>query len=184
MNGPILNLLAVDPGDIHQGVAYFEMDCKYNPETERGDWSLILHWTRDLSVDALEELTETASVDAIVIEEFRLYPDKAREQGYSDFKTTQRVAVVDYICRKRGIEFFVQGASIKRLARAYGRRSGLFPHQPRMRDWDFNAPSQHERDAIAHGVWWTLKNKRSPMYDLDSSGEFVFSPGGVAHARR
>lgn len=169
---PILNFLAIDPGDVHQGTGYFEIDISYDVEEQKGKPTLVRHWTRDLNSVKLFKLVEEASVDALVIEEYRLYPELAREQGYSDFQTSQNIGVLKYICDQRGIPYFMQGASIKKKARRIGERLE-FPGSIRMigtgrgryRGWDFGGPSQHERDATAHGVWWAFNHHASPIKD-------------------
>lgn len=182
MPSPILNLLAIDPGDVHQGVSYFEIDIA-GPTVEEflaspgegGVPTLRRHWTRDLSRQNLLDLVETASVDAIVVEEFRLYPDMARQQGYSDFKTSKVIGVLEFIAYKRGLPCYIQGASLKKKARRIGERLG-FPGKERWIGtgrgrywgWDFDGPSQHERDATAHGTWWAFRNADSPIYEMDS----------------
>lgn len=184
---PITNFLAIDPGDVHQGTAYFELDCRYNPETEVGDWTLIRHWTRDLSRAGLLKLVETADVGALVVEEFRLYPEMARQQGYSDFKTSKMIGVLEYIGEQRDTKVYLQGAGLKRKARRIGERLG-FPGKERWIGtgrgrywgWDFDGPSQHERDATAHGTWWAFRNEGSPVFELDYKGKCGFSLGGVA----
>lgn len=171
---PILNFLSIDPGDVHQGTAYFEIDIAYNAETGRGEPSLICHWTRDLNRAKLLTLVEEASIDALVVEKYVLYPWMAREQGYSDFPTVKVIGVLEYIADVKGIPIFIQGADIKRKSRRIGERSG-FPGAIRMigtgrqryRGWDYLASSQHERDAIAHGVWWAFRHPASSIRNKD-----------------
>lgn len=158
--------LAIDPGGVHQGVAYFTT-------TSRG---LMRHWTRDLSRSQLETLVETAAVDGWVVEEFRLYPELAREQGYSDFPTCEMIGVLDYVSRKRGLVMVRQGASVKSKSRSLGAR--VAQHLGEVRrigtamgrakyGWDYNAPSQHERDATAHGVWYAFRAGASELLEKD-----------------
>lgn len=169
----VLNYLSIDPGDVHQGTAYFEIDLSINDGHCLKRW-----WTRDLDRKSLIKVVEEADVNAIVIEAYRLYPELAREQGYSDFPTVKVIGVVEYIAELRGIEVFVQGADVKKRARRIGERGGM-PGKERMlgagrgryRGWDFDGPSQHERDATAHGVWWAFRNKNSLLSDLDLKRE-------------
>lgn len=158
--------LAMDPGDVHCGTAYLTARRLPAP-------ILFVHWTRDLKPEAADDLLEAASVDGWAVEAFRLYPELAREQGYSDFPTVQRIGVAKHIARKRGVWCVIQGADIKKKARRIGER--ICPSQGsirmigtgrgRYRGWDWNAPTQHERDAISHGVWWALNHSGSPLVD-------------------
>jgi hypothetical protein len=181
---PILNYLAIDPGDVHQGTAYFEVDFAYNAETQQGDPSLICHWTRDLKRTSLLKLVEDAHIDALIVEAYVLYPWMAREQGYSDFPTVKVIGVLQYICELRGIPCFIQGADVKKKARRIGER-GQFPGAIRMlgtgrnryRGWDFHGPSQHERDAIAHGVWWSFNHPVSKLRNTHINNQCKFIQG-------
>lgn len=170
----MISLLAIDPGDVHNGVAYFELGML---DVGAG---LTRFWTADMVRDDLENLVETAPIDVLVVEEFRLYPQLAREQGYSDFQTCQRIGVLDYLARKRGIPIYMHGGSLKRKARGLG--EGLrFPGKERMIGtgrgkywgWDFQARSQHERDATGHGVWWSFRNQNSPLFKADIGEVFI-----------
>lgn len=159
----VSNFLVVDPGNIHQGTAYFEIELA--PE-----FALVRHWTRDLNRETLEDLVESAELDAIVMEEFRLYPELAREQGYSNFPTVEVIGSIRYIARKREVPYFVQGTALKKKARRIGERLGcaggirmLGAGRNRYLGWDFSGPSQHERDATAHGVWWAFNSDHSPV---------------------
>ena len=166
---PILNFLVIDPGDVHQGTVYFEIDI-----SRAEGASLNRFWTRDLSRAKLIKLVEEASIDALIVEEYRLYPEMAREQGYSDFATSKIIGVIEYLAEVRGIPLFMQGASVKKRARRIGERAE-FPGKVRMlghgrgryRGWDFDGPSQHERDATAHGVWWAFRNRDSAVFEMD-----------------
>jgi hypothetical protein len=161
-----VHFLAIDPGDVHCGVAYLTARTLPAPV-------LFVHWTRDLRPDSHDDLLESASVDGWVVEAFRLYPELAREQGYSDFPTVQRIGVAKYIARRRSVWCDIQGADLKKKSRRIGER--LCPSQGSIRTlgsgrsryvgWDWNAPTQHERDAISHGAWWAFNSKRSPIYD-------------------
>jgi hypothetical protein len=173
-----INLVAVDPGDIHQGVASFELS----------DRTIIRHWTRDLTSEALFGLVELAPIDVLVVEEYRLYPEFARQQGYSDFPTCETIGVLKYLACKRSIPIYMQGASIKKKSRRIGERIAPGMGKERMIGsgrssywgWDYGDRTQHERDATAHGVWWTLRNQASPLFECDyvKNGGVKFREGG------
>lgn len=163
-----VHFLAMDPGDVHCGMAY--LTARQLPGACP---VLFVHWTRDLKPDSADDLLDRASVAGWAVEAFRLYPELAREQGYSDFPTCERIGVAKYIARRRSLWCAIQGADVKRRARRIGER--ICPSQGTIRrlgsarshytGWDWNAPSQHERDAVSHGVWWAFNNRQSPLYD-------------------
>lgn len=162
---PVKDFFAIDPGDVHNGVAYFRI----------GERRLLRSWTADLKADSLFQLLAKSNIDGVVIEEFRLYPELARAQGYSTFPTCEIIGVVKYICAQRELPCYLQGASVKRKARRVGARVAPFAGSERMigsgrssyRGWDFGGRTQHERDATAHGVWWATRNTSSPLWERD-----------------
>lgn len=164
LSNPILNFLSIDPGDVHNGTVYWEI------EWSNSQPSLIRHWTRDLKRDTLLRLVEDSPLDALVVETYVLYPEMAREQGYSDFPTPKLIGVLEYIAEIRGIPFFLQGAFVKKKARRIGEKIG-FPGKERMigtarnryRGWDFDGPSQHERDGTGHGLYWAFRHQASTL---------------------
>ncbi len=171
-----MRLLAIDPGAVHNGLAYFEL---YPQEHKLTRW-----WTRDLSPEALTDFLEqtVTQFDVVVVEEFRLYPELAREQGYSDFPTVEMIGVIKYLCKRANVKVVMQGASIKRKSRRIGERTGfpgkvrsLGAGRNRYTGWDYQAPSQHERDATAHGAWHVFTNESSPAYAQEESYQFVLS---------
>ncbi len=160
----IRHILSIDPGDVHNGVAYGFVDTS----------GLIVHWTRDLKRVTLGRLCESADVDGIVVEEFRLYPELAREQGYSNFPTCEVIGMIAWICETRGLPMFRQGASVKKKSRRIGERINvpgsvrtLGTGRSSYRGWDFDGPTQHERDAKAHLYWWGYRNPSSVLFETD-----------------
>ncbi len=174
---PTFRMLAVDPGDVHNGVAWITIN---GPKVTR-------EWTRDWSHETLYGFVEARKdeIDVLVVEAFRLYPELAFDQGYSDFPTVQTIGVLKDMATRRFHfpHLEVQGASIKRKARRIGERlkaPGKFrtlgSGRGKYLGWDFDGPTQHERDATAHGVWWAFRNEASPAYEKDNSrrgGELV-----------
>lgn len=97
-------LIAVDPGDVHVGVAFFTTEA-INPwhqlPVDRAEWrcSDAQEWTPDEFADGLAELMLEGGLDTLVIEKFRLYADKAKEQTGSEFPTAQLIGVLKYLVR-------------------------------------------------------------------------------------
>lgn len=90
-------LLAIDPGDAHVGVAFFNRNAD-------GEWYCedAQEWTPDEFEDAYVELVLTNPVPPIVVyERFRLYGDKSAEQTGSEFRTSQMIGVLKFVCRQR-----------------------------------------------------------------------------------
>lgn len=131
--------IAIDPGERNIGVALFVGDdlkqaLTYTDEHDRFYRNLV-HW---LSREGERQPVE------IVIEEYRLYPDKAMQQGYSQLKTVEVIGVVRYLCSLASVPMIEQGASIKKPTFAIMKARGV----EMKRGLD-----QHARDAIAHGYY-------------------------------
>ena len=95
-------LIAIDPGDEHIGVAFFG-------RTDDGQW-----YCQDVQQidgpdefeDALLETLLTTPVPlTVVYEKFRLYEDKAKLQKGSEFRTAQMIGVIKFIVRQRHHHF-------------------------------------------------------------------------------
>lgn len=182
----MFTLLAVDPGDRHCGLARF----KVRPGSTVDDrWYAKLTWSTELTPRQLVAVMESQawpdavladlpeqrpeSIDVLVVEEFRLYPWMAREQGYSDFKTPRLIGKLELVAEWAGIPLYLQGASVKKLSVAASRRLVMdsdLPGDERPElvklvsgRYDFVGRNQHVRDAIAHGWYWLLHNPDSPL---------------------
>jgi hypothetical protein len=161
-----VQLLAVDPGDVHNGTGLFELK----------DYALTRKWTRAWSPGTLYHYLERVPEDTIIVcESFHLYPELAREQGYSTFPTCERIGAVKYIASRRGLTLYMQEPSTKRKARRIGERLRsdlgsirmIGTGRSRYRGWDWDAPTQHERDATCHGAFFAFRNKNSPLFERD-----------------
>lgn len=92
-------LIAIDPGDVYTGVAFFDVD-------EDGDW--YCQDAQEFSPHDFEDaLAELIILDRdintpppiIVYEKWRLYADKAKQQTGSEFLASQHIGVICYIVR-------------------------------------------------------------------------------------
>lgn len=93
---PDTELIAIDPGDVHVGVAFFATDedgawyCQDAQQIEHDDF-----------LDGLAHmiLMERQTPPTVVFERFRLYGDKSKEQTGSEFLTAQMIGVIKYLVR-------------------------------------------------------------------------------------
>lgn len=97
------NLLAIDPGDVHVGIAFFATEAPdpWTGKPEHGDWECTD--TQELApmdfADALGETLLAGELETVVFERFRLYADLAAEQVGSEFETSQLIGVIKYLVR-------------------------------------------------------------------------------------
>jgi hypothetical protein len=155
-----LRVLAVDPGDKHVGTTLGQVDGS----DERGV-HLIQSWTYTQPVfeSVLETLLVDRLIDLIVCEDFVLYPWKAREQGYGQFATVKLIGVIQYLARKYDIPVVLQGANVKKMTVAVARGRQFPLKKLRSGREDFPGSNQHERDSVAHLVWYGYRNPNSPI---------------------
>lgn len=183
-------LLAVDPGDRHCGLAKFRVLPPRTDVNRSETWQARCEWAGEHTPDELVGVFESGvpalaglqvddgdslrpePIELYVIEEFRLYPWMARQQGYSDFQTPRLIGKLEYLAGKAGRPVYLQGASIKRqaVARAQRYAADALPGATRPElikltsgRYDFKGKNQHVRDAIAHGWYWLLTNPASPL---------------------
>lgn len=92
----IRNLIAIDPGDVFCGVAFFERDS----EEEYG-WRCIdaIEYDPDAFNDSFAESLVDGDIDAVVYERWRLYGDKAQLQKGSEMLTSQQIGVIKWLVR-------------------------------------------------------------------------------------
>lgn len=152
-----LRVRSIDPGDKNVGVADLLV------------WATGAQVARTRRMDPLQfeqELDDDISsgrIDILVVEAFRLYPKLAREQGYSDFPTPKLIGVIEFLGRKHQVPVHLQGASTKKLAIEVARTNDVALRKLQSGRMDFEGRTQHERDAVAHGIFWAYRGHTSPL---------------------
>ena len=94
-------MIAVDPGDVHVGVAFFE---SATPSVDES-WKCVdtQEMTPEDFEDALLETFLDGDIDVLVYEKFFLYESKSGEQVGSEFRTSQLIGVIKYLHRMQQI---------------------------------------------------------------------------------
>ncbi|PWA11086.1 hypothetical protein DCC39_10330 [Pueribacillus theae] len=125
-------IVAIDPGKSN-GFAFFEGE------------ELHLSGVFMNIPEAIERmfyLIDYYSPDELVIESFRLYPWKAKQQFWSDFETPEIIGVLKHWAWNRELPVIMQPASNKQP----------FPDE-RLRKMNVYVTNGHARDAIRHGLY-------------------------------
>lgn len=138
-------VLAIDPGARHCGMAWFEL-------TGEDEWACVD--TEDLEpLDCLRTVQSYLRADQrpgmLVIEEFRLYPDRMAEQALTALGTVEVIGALRWLIvdsRRTFVGLSMQGASIKTPGARRMQEMGI-PHR---------GTNQHQRDAEMHGWFWIL----------------------------
>lgn len=156
-------ILAVDPGDEHVGVAWFD-------KQEKG-WACV--YVEEMTPDQFEDYIGPALRSGFfryfVLESFALYGDKALQQTGSQFLTSQLIGVCKYVVKEvnresylnpdldQEVQLVMQQPSIKKAVFAILKRKKYKFAADRL-----GVPAQHVRDAEVHGIKF-IKEQDWPM---------------------
>jgi len=132
---PSQRFLAVDPGGRHCGWALFRGGRVDRFGTCEPGALLEDVW--------LHRTTGRGAVSLLVVEEFRLYPDKAPALAYDPLRVVEVIGALRWMAEVRELPVVLQPASIKRSAKAMCRRRGLVLRG-----------DGHARDAQLHGYFY------------------------------
>ena len=141
------SMIAIDPGEEHCGVAVF-VDGKRVFSSEMKPTDLFDWWNVGGALYGNSKLRW----DMVVCESFKLYPDKAASLTWSTLGTVEVIGVLRENCRREGIEFVLQPASIKRATAAKAKR--LEMTLPRGA-----VGGGHAKDAWLHGLYYLWNQK-------------------------
>ena len=134
------NVLAVDPGAAHVGVALIREGGINAIEYPAKHWLV-----------AFEEIVD--QFDVVVIEKFVLYPHKAAAQSWQAMTTSELIGAMRWIASKAGVEVVMQGADIKIPTR----------RQCQARNIEWKNKSKHASDALLHLHFYLMHNKRETV---------------------
>lgn len=89
-------IIAVDPGDKHVGVAFFDRaDNKWGWECLDAQEATPNEFLDNLA----ETIINDTELETVVYEIFRLYPDKAQDQVGSEMETSQMIGALKWMLR-------------------------------------------------------------------------------------
>lgn len=100
------------------------------------------------------EIIKELSPDIVVLEDFKLYADKALNQINSRFETPKLIGVLEYVCKQNDIPTFLQGASeVKNRWNDDILVYNNILHKNNNRYYiGDKVISEHIRDSIRHGI--------------------------------
>lgn len=108
------------------------------------------------SLDMIHFLAMFKKVEKCIIEDYLLYPDKAKQQVYSDMETSRVIGRVESWAELHHVEVIKQGASIKATGYKWIGKKAL----PK------SNPLNHELDAHVHFMHWAIKHGKVNAADL------------------
>lgn len=126
---------ACDPGNT-SGVAIFNSD---------GSLMSMGQYAKDAFMDYLRDYPEPYP-KVVIIEEYRIFPNKASTHAYSKVDTIQIIGMVKSAAHKWGAEVIEQALQAKPLGYKF---AGMKPPKDHSKS--------HGPDAVAHGYYYLVK---------------------------
>ena len=131
-----MTLYAVDPGDVHVGIAH----------QRAGRQAAAFEELADQTPYFFHDVLRPA--DTLVIEEFRLYPNKAAAQSWSPMRTSELIGALKWIAAQHDAQVVMQPASIKIPTRKQCAARGICYN---------GVDSIHAKDAWLHLQYFILR---------------------------
>lgn len=138
-----IEYLAIDPGKSNGVCGY---DAKYY-------WQFMFIVP---AVDMIQFLQIFKKVKVCIVEGFQLYPNKAKDQIYSDMETPRVIGRIETWAELNNVDLVKQQASIKPTGYAWIGEKPL----PK------SNPNNHAMDAHVHFMYWAVKTSRINPADL------------------
>lgn len=131
--------LALDPGTA-TGWATFDSE---GTATNYGTAA-----THDELMQELDKFTESNRPDVVIIESFKLFNRKAKQQSGSDMPASQAIGIIKVYASRWGAKVVMQDPSIKPIAQKWSGMKPVGAHK-----------NSHWVDAMNHGIYYLVKNK-------------------------
>ncbi len=138
---PDIRILCIDPGET-TGIAIFESPrLVYHKEVSFDTTSQI--------TNEIKRIADYKLVDAIVVEDYRIYSWRAEQHIWSSLFTPRLIGAIEYLGYLYDIPICKQSA---------GDAKG-FATDRKLKAWDMWIEGQrHSRDAIRHGIYFLMFN--------------------------
>lgn len=152
-----MKILTFDPsGSFHEGKGTTGWSLFFNKElitfgeiSAKGFSSKVEYFI------AHEQLIGSYEPDIVVIESYKLFGHKAKQQSGSSLETPQLIGNMEVVCHKMGIKVVFQDPSQKiRVADDILTRMGVFEKKGRSYYCQNKITNLHIRDAIRHGIFY------------------------------
>lgn len=135
-------LLTLDPGQT-TGWARWE-----NSElVDRGQWNT---FPVNSCIDLIVRELSPVRVNAVVMEEYRVYAHKTEDHAQNDMHTSRLIGAIEFWCGLNDIPYRMQGAGIVKN----------WATDEKLKVWDMWIKGErHARDAIRHGIYFLHHGK-------------------------
>ena len=146
-------VLAIDPGEVHCGMAEFlGLRCYHAYEVE--PWECL---------DIVERSLRLEEIDVLVVEKFQLYASKAMSQAGSELGTVKLIGALEYLHRRHGqrVRLVAYPASNKKVIQGMLRAKNIPSEAKRSR------AGGHALDAELHGYYYLLTESEDAVHSSD-----------------
>lgn len=131
-----ITYLAIDPGKSN-GICGYDAKCYQNIQLgiQAEDLLLVLNCFK--------------KVEICIVEDFKLYPNKAAKQHYSNMETSRVIGRIEAWAESHSVKLVKQPATIKETGYKWLGKKPL----PK------SNPMNHELDAHIHFMYWAIRHK-------------------------
>jgi len=156
-------IIAIDPGDKNVGIItnFVPMQLSIQPNQSSQNFIESITDKIELVVDLAISLEQNVIV---IIEDFKLYRNKAEAQSWSQLKTSQMIGALMLSLGSKKIQIILQQASQAKVWNDERLlRLGFIKKEGNKFYWNLNTPydtkplKKHTRDAVRHLIYYTNK---------------------------
>lgn len=159
-----MKVLAFDPsGNFSEGkgTTGYSLSLDGNMPHRLADISAKDYATKHAYWFAHKELIETAFPDVVVIESYRLFGNKAKEQTGSSLETPQLIGYLEMVCYEMDIPVVLQDPSTKqRHADPVLVQMGVLERNGQKYYYRGEMTNLHQRDALRHDLYYNRKRRK------------------------
>jgi hypothetical protein len=159
-----MKVLSFDPsGNFNEGkgTTGYSLSLDGNLPHKLGDIRATDYTSKQAYWFAHKELIETSFPDYIVIESYRLFGHKAKEQTGSSLETPQLIGYMEMIAYELNIPVYFQDPSTKqRHADDILVKTGIIEKKGGKYYYHGELTNLHQRDALRHDLYFNKYNKK------------------------
>lgn len=135
-------LLTLDPGQTTGWAHWYDSGL-----SSYGQWNTFP--VKDC-IKMLDEQISSDVIQAVVMEEYRVYAHKTEDHAQNDMHTSRLIGAIECLCVLRGVPYRMQGAGIVKN----------WATDEKLKAWDMWIKGErHARDAIRHGIYFLHHGK-------------------------
>lgn len=160
-----MKVLSFDPsGNFNEGkgTTGYSLSLDGNMPHKLGDIKATDCLTKHSYWFAHRELIEKTFPDVVIIESYRLFGNKAKEQSGSSLETPQLIGYLEMVCYELSIPVVLQDPSTKqRHADDVLIKMGVLEKKGNKYYYRGEMTNLHQRDALRHDLYYNRRRKQA-----------------------